>query len=104
MQIKTILISLLLTISLTHCASYDFSRRVVQQGNLLPKAKIERLKIGMSKEDVGILMGSSLLNPPFADNRWDYAFTWRRGLRTTTIRHLTLYFKNDRLIRIDKSS
>lgn len=104
MQIKTILISIVLAISMTHCASYDFSRRVVQQGNLLQKSKIERLKIGMSKEDVGILMGSSLLNPPFARDRWDYAFTWRRGLHTTTIRHLVLYFKNDRLVRIEQKN
>lgn len=103
MQIKIILISVLLSISLTHCASYDFSRRVIQQGNLLPKSKVERLKVGMSKEDVGVLMGSSLLNPPFSNDRWDYAFTWRRGLHTNVIRHLVLYFKNDRLVRIEQT-
>jgi outer membrane protein assembly factor BamE len=102
MQIKIILINILLALSLTHCASYDFSRRVIQQGNLLPQSKIERLKPGMSKEDVVILMGSSLLNPPFEENRWDYAFTWRRGSGATTQRHLVLYFKNDRLARIER--
>lgn len=103
MQIKIILISVLLLLSLTHCASYDFSRRVVQQGNLLPKSKVERLHVGMSKEDVAILMGSSLLNPPFEKNRWDYAFTWRRGNGTRTNRHLVIYFKNNQLVRFEQS-
>ena len=75
MQNKIILISITLILSLTHCTSYDFSRRVFQQGNLLPHSKIEKLRIGMTKEDTAILMGSSLLNPPFEQNRWGYAFS-----------------------------
>jgi outer membrane protein assembly factor BamE len=101
MQIKNILISIGLILSLTHCSSYDFSRRVVQQGNLLPQSKVEKLKPGMSKEDVAILMGSSLLNPPFDHDRWDYAFSWRRGNGSNKIRHLVVYFKNNRIIRIE---
>ena len=100
MQIKKILISIGLILSLTHCSSYDFSRRVVQQGNLLPQSKVEKLKPGMSKEDVAILMGSSLLNPPFEHDRWDYAFSWRRGNGSNKIRHLVVYFKNNRIVRI----
>ena len=102
MQIKIILISLALVLSLTHCSSYDFSRRIVQQGNLLSQSKISHLKLGMSKDDVAILMGSSLQNPPFTHNRWDYAFTWRRGSGANKIRHLVLYFKNEHLVRIEQ--
>lgn len=102
MQIKIILISAALILSLTHCASYDFSRRVIQQGNLLSAAKIDRLKTGMSKNDVAILMGNSLLSPPFAEDRWDYAFTWRKGNGPTTVRHLSIYFKQDRVVRIER--
>lgn len=102
MQIKIILISAALILSLTHCASVDFSRRVKQQGNLLPQSKIMRLKPGMSKEDVAILMGSSLINPPFEQNRWDYAFTWRKGNSAETLRHVVIYFKQGRLTRVEQ--
>lgn len=102
MQIKIILISIALILSLTHCSSYDFSRRVVQQGNLLPQAKINKLKPGMSKNEVATLMGSSLLNPPFSQNRWDYAFTWRKGNTPNKIRHLVIYFKQDKLVKIEQ--
>ena len=92
MQIRTILIAISLTLSLTNCMSYDFARRVVQQGNLLPQEKLSRLNIGMSKDDAAILMGTSLLSPTFNNDRWDYAYTWRKGSGPTAIRNVSLYF------------
>jgi len=102
MRIRTLFISIALTVTLTHCASYDFSRRVIQQGNLLPQSKLERLKIGMSKNDVAILMGTSLLSPTFNNNRWDYAYTLRKGNSSLHVRRISLYFSHDRLSRIEK--
>lgn len=101
MRIRTILISLSLALSLTNCMSYDFARRVVQQGNLLSQEKLSRLKIGMSKNDASILMGTSLMSPMFDNDRWDYAFTQRKGNSATLVHNLTLYFSNDRLVRIE---
>ena len=91
----------LLILSLTSCASYDFSRHIVQQGNLLLPATVKRLAIGMNKQDVAILMGTSLLSPMFNNNRWDYAYTWRKGSTSNTVRHLSLYFSDDKLTRIE---
>jgi len=88
-------------LSLTNCATYDFSRRVVQQGNLLSPAVVSRLSIGMSKQDVAILLGTSLLSPLFNNDRWDYAYTKRTGSTSNTTRCLSLYFSNDKLVRID---
>lgn len=102
MHIRMMFISVSLALSLTNCMSYDFSRRVVQQGNLLSSQKIERLKIGMSKSDVAILMGTSLISPTFNDNRWDYAFTTRKGSGVLVVKNLTLYFAQDKLNRIER--
>lgn len=101
MRIIILLASVLFTLSLTQCVSYDFSRRIVQQGNLLPQSKIERLKVGMSKSDVAILMGTSMLSPTFNNDRWDYAYTWRRGSGALEIRHVTVYFSHDSIKRIE---
>jgi outer membrane protein assembly factor BamE len=101
MPIKTVIINLILALSLTSCASYDFSRRVVQQGNLLPQEKISRLKIGLSKEDTALLMGSSLLSPTFDNNRWDYAYTLRKGNHPLEVHNLILYFSQNRLSRVE---
>ncbi len=102
MRILILLISVTLTLTLTQCVSYDFSRRIAQQGNLLPQDKIERLKVGMSKNDVAILMGTSLLSPTFNNDRWDYAYTWRRGSGSLEIRNISLYFVNGSLARIER--
>lgn len=99
MRITIILIILFFTGLLSNCASYDFQRRVVQQGNLLPASKIDRLKVGMSKKETAILMGTSLLSPVFNQNRWDYAFTWRKGNGPTKIKRLSLFFKNEKLVK-----
>ena len=103
MQFPRFFLAILLILSLTHCASYDFSRRIVQQGNLLPQSKIARLHVGMSKESVVALMGTSLLSPTFTNDRWDYAYTWRKGTGRMVKKHLSLYFSNGILTRIESS-
>lgn len=102
MQMKTILILISIVLSFTHCTTYDFSKTKVQQGNILSPARIAHLKLGMSKSDVAILMGTSLTSPLFREDRWDYAYTWRRGSGDNIVRHLTLYFSGDHLIKIEK--
>ena len=74
----------------------------MQQGNLLPEKKLARLHVGMSKNEVAILMGTSLISPMFNNQRWDYAYTWRKGSGRMEKRTVVLYFKGDRLARIDK--
>ncbi|BCA94049.1 outer membrane protein assembly factor BamE [Legionella antarctica] len=101
MRIITLLLSIIITLTLTQCVSYDFSRRIAQQGNLLTQEKTARLKVGMSKEDAAILMGSSIMSPTFNNDRWDYAYTWRRGSGPMEIRNASLYFVRGSLARIE---
>lgn len=103
MQVRVILLAIVVMLTLTSCISYDFSRRFVQQGNLLPQAKIARLHVGMSREDVAILMGTSMLSPTFNNNRWDYAYSRRKGSNQPRIHNLSLYFTHDRLAKIENN-
>lgn len=101
MRVRTLLIPILLMLTLSHCASYDFSRRIVEQGNMLKQENISRLKIGMSKNNVAILLGTSLLSPTFNKDRWDYAYTLRKGNRALMVKNLILYFSHGSLVRIE---
>ena len=103
MRIITFLVGILFTLTLTQCTSFDFARKVTQQGNLLPKDKVDRLKVGMSKENVAILMGTSLLSPTFNNDHWDYAYTWRKGHGPVKIHTVSLYFANSTLKRIERN-
>ena len=100
MQIR--IIAFVLSLFLVGCASYDYSRQFVQQGNLLTKQRLDRLKIGMSKEDAAVLMGTSLISPLFNNERWDYAYTWRKKGGPLHVTNVALYFSNQRLVRIEK--
>lgn len=96
-----ILIAIILSLNLTGCFfEYDFSRRIVKQGNLLTQDKVSRLKIGMSKEEVLKLLGTSLLSPTFTNDRWDYAYTWRCGTGPILVKNLVLCFKDNKLTKI----
>lgn len=95
------ILTVFLTLALCQCSRYDLSRKVVEQGNLLPQEKIQRLHLGMSKQEVNILMGTSLLSPTFNSNRWDYAYTLRKGSAEPRVKRLVLYFSKDKLIKIE---
>ncbi len=94
--------SLFLIILCTSCTTYNLSKRVVQQGTLLTPNLVKRLKIGMHKQEVAIVMGTSLISPLFNENRWDYAYTKRVGATSNTTRHVSLYFAHDQLIKIEQ--
>ncbi len=87
-------------LSLTHCLSYDLSRNIVQQGNLLPASKVQRVNIGMSRQDVYQLLGSSLIQDLFNPNRLDYAYSLQKNGKIITIRTVTIIFRNDRIVQL----
>lgn len=99
---KIFLIGLMGAILANCTTAPDFSGMTVRQGNLLSQAKLQRLKIGMTKEEVTLIMGDSLLSSPFNQNRWDYADTRRKGSGDMKIKHVSLYFTEGRLTNIVK--
>ena len=73
----------------------------VQQGNLLDKKNVDQLQPGMTKRQVLVLLGTPSVISPFDQDRWDYVSTIRRGRNTMDSKDLTLYFKDDALVKID---
>lgn len=75
----------------------------VQQGNTFDDKQLAQLKIGLTQQQVTFIMGTALLKDPFHKNRWDYIYTQAKGRAKAERRLLTLYFKNDKLSKIDDS-
>lgn len=44
----------------------------IHQGNVLDPEQLDKLKTGMSKDQVVALLGSPQLTDPFHTERWDY--------------------------------
>lgn len=73
----------------------------VQQGNLITEEMIDSVQIGMNQRQVRYLLGTPLLQDMFHQDRWDYTYTMRRGRNPMEVKPLTLWFKDDALVRID---
>jgi len=95
---RQIIFLILVSLIFTSCV-----KTKVQQGNLLPQSRIERLQAGMTKAEVANIMGTSLLITPFTDDRWDYAYTVRVNDGPITKKHLVLYFEEGVLVRKEAS-
>ncbi|MFB9069063.1 outer membrane protein assembly factor BamE [Pseudofulvimonas gallinarii] len=73
----------------------------VPQGNLLDQEAIADVKVGMSKRQVSLLLGTPAVASPFHQSRWDYVYSLRRRGREAEVRNLTLMFDGERLASID---
>jgi outer membrane protein assembly factor BamE len=101
---RKILILILVTLLpawLGACSAY---RVDIQQGNTLDKEQVDQLQVGMTKQQVKFLLGTPLIQDPFHANRWDYVYSFKPGGGKLSSQHLTLYFDNNSLSRIDSSA
>lgn len=74
----------------------------VQQGNVLESEAVERIKLGMSKEQVHFVLGSPLIADSFHPDRWDYVYILKPGYAEVQRRQLTLIFDRNEIIEIIK--
>ncbi|MHB8535643.1 MAG: outer membrane protein assembly factor BamE [Sulfuricaulis sp.] len=73
----------------------------IQQGNVVTQEMIDKLKPGMTRNQVRYVLGTPLVTDPFHPERWDYYYYLRRSKeKTGESRHLTVIFKNDVLAQI----
>lgn len=86
-------------LSSTGCAVH---RPDVQQGNIIEKRELDKLKAGMSRKQVIFLLGNPMLRDTFHKDRWDYVYTLKSGETDAFQQHsMTLYFKKDKLSKIE---
>jgi len=101
MRIKIILLSLMLASCSGWLTPYKMD---IRQGNVVTPEMREKLKLGMSKQQVRYVMGTPMINDVFHDNRWDYVYRLEHQGEVVEKQNLTLYFEGDNLARIDAGS
>ncbi len=76
----------------------------VQQGNVVTADMAEQLTIGMTRRQVQFIMGTPLIQDPTRPNRWDYVYALEPGepRAKMTLKRLSVYFEDDRLVRIEQ--
>ncbi len=72
------------------------------QGNFISKEQLDRLKVGMDREEVKVILGTPLITSVMHPNRWDYVFAFKRGdTQLVEQRQVTIIFEKDLLSKIN---
>jgi outer membrane protein assembly factor BamE len=94
--------AVLACLALLGAASGCVYRVNVQQGNYLEKRNTDQLATGMTKVQVRYLLGTPMVPSIFDNDRWDYLYYLKIGRNEPIQRQLTVYFKDDKVDRIDR--
>ena len=88
-------LSILFVLLLSACVY----RLDIQQGNILDQKDIDKLRAGLTKNQVVFVLGSPVVDDSFSDNKWVYLYNYKKGKQnTTSSKKLKLVFNEDKLI------
>ena len=95
---KALLLAFLFTSLLAGC----IYKMDIQQGNQVTQHQVDKLKHGMSREEVMNIMGTPLIQDPFHKNRWDYIYQLQQKGDLVEQYRVTLHFTDNKLTRIQE--
>lgn len=73
----------------------------IQQGNVVTQEMVDKLKPGMTRQQVRFILGTPPIVDPFRQDRWDYVYYYKKGGTVLEHRRLVLLFDGDTLKRVD---
>lgn len=89
-----------LTLSACSGSKWGFPYKApVQQGNWITASQVERLEVGMTREQVHFLLGSPTLQDVFHSDRWEYPYYSKSGTGKEELRLFTVWFEDNLLVR-----
>ena len=71
----------------------------INQGNYITQDQVDKLKIGQTRQQARLALGTPLIADAFHANRWDYVYEFNRQGRTLEHRRFTVYFVDDKVAR-----
>ena len=71
----------------------------INQGNYLSQDMVDKLKPGMTQQQVKQILGTPLVESPFRPDRWDYVYEFTRQGQVVEHRKFTVYFADGKLTR-----
>lgn len=93
------LLILLLGLSLGACSLvYKLPTR---QGNVIEQKQLDKLELGMTKDQVKYLLGTPIAASPFRDDRWDYLGYYKSPRGKAASRVVSIYFEQGKVSQMD---
>jgi outer membrane protein assembly factor BamE len=71
----------------------------INQGNFISQDMVEKLRVGQTRQQVRLILGTPLIVSVFRDDRWDYSYKFIRQGRVVEHRNFTVYFVDEKLAR-----
>jgi outer membrane protein assembly factor BamE len=104
MRAMLILLSMLLSSCGEVAGPLSLYKMDIRQGNFVTAEMREKLKLGMSRQQVRYVLGTPMVIDAFHGNRWDYVYLLEHRGKLIEEQRLTLYFDGDSLAGIDDGS
>lgn len=94
MKIKPILTALCAALAVSACSTLEkvVYRIDVPQGNYLEQSTVDKLQVGMTREQVKYLLGTPVLQDPFSTQTWYYVYLQQKAYETPEQHTLTVNF------------
>ncbi|MDP7591441.1 MAG: outer membrane protein assembly factor BamE [Litorilituus sp.] len=88
-----------IALSLSACSSWVY-RIDIPQGNYLEQKSIDKIQIGMTKEQVKFVLGSPVVIDSFDQNTWNYIYRFKSGRseKLNMQKNFTITFEDDKLV------
>ena len=102
-MMKRVLFLLVSTVLVAACSSLEFPgtyRIAVHQGNIISQDMVDRLTVGMTRQQVQYVLGTPLIRDSFNQDRWDYYYSVRNSKGEILDKHISVFFTKDGLHKI----
>ena len=71
----------------------------VNQGNFVTQDVVDKLKVGQTRSQARVLLGTPLVADAFHANRWDYVYRFESSGRLREEHKLTIFFEDDKVAK-----
>lgn len=102
------LLAALLALALSGCHFLRVYKADLDQGNVVTRDMVDKLKPGMTPAQVRYVLGTPLVTDTLNPRRWDYVYDYvpgtyarKAGIPEVDNRRLTVWFENGVLSRIE---
>jgi len=88
-----------IALSLSACSSWVY-RIDIPQGNYLEQKSIDKIQVGMTKEQVKFVLGSPVVVDSFDQDTWNYIYRFKSGRseKLNMQKNFTIKFEDDKLV------
>ena len=95
-------LAIVIALSVSACSSWVY-RIDIPQGNYLEQKDIDKLQIGMTKEQVKFVLGSPVVEDAFNTDIWHYVYRFKSGKDSdfNTEKQFSITFEDNKVVNAE---